>query len=174
MTTVYLGLGSNLSGDQENPAQQLDSAISSLEQHSAIEIVAISPYYQSEPVGPAGQPDYINGVCAIHTALKPEALLNTTQAIENRQGRIRNTHWGPRTLDIDILLYGNDTISSPRLTVPHPHMPQRNFVLYPLRDIAPGLRFPCGQSISALIETLEQSQKTGYLSQLSTTMGNTQ
>ncbi len=170
MPTVYLGLGSNLCGDQENPAQQLDNAIATLYQHSSITLAAISPYYQSDPVGPAEQPDYINAVTAINTSLSPEALLDTTQAIENQQGRERSTHWGPRTLDIDILLYGNKIINSERLTVPHPHINQRNFVLYPLRDIAPALRFPSGQLLDNAIEQLEQnSQPPGRISQLTNT-----
>jgi 2-amino-4-hydroxy-6-hydroxymethyldihydropteridine diphosphokinase len=96
------------------------------------------------------QPDYINAVAALITRLSPEDLLAKLQAIEQRHGRVREQHWGPRTLDLDLLLYGNQVIATPDLIVPHPGMLERNFVLIPLFEIAPKLQLPDNQSLEAL------------------------
>ncbi|MCX4026352.1 2-amino-4-hydroxy-6-hydroxymethyldihydropteridine diphosphokinase [Spartinivicinus marinus] len=142
----YLGLGSNLS----SPTQQLAEAVSAIEQLPSTTLAAVSPVYQSDPVGPEGQPDYINTVVAIDTLLAPLELLDHTQTIELEQGRVRDIRWGPRTLDIDLLLYGEEVISSERLTVPHYQLTVRNFVLLPLQDIAPNLQLPTGESVKEL------------------------
>ena len=105
-------------------------------------------------MGPADQPDFINRVIALNTDLTPEQLLDELQAIENQQGRIRTIHWGPRTIDLDILLYGNETISTPRLTIPHPGLKDRAFFIYPLSEINPNLILPNGESIIMLKEHL--------------------
>lgn len=130
---AYIGLGSNL----DNPLQQLLSAIDEISATEDIERVALSPLYSSHPVGPQDQPDYINAVMRIKTRLSPLALLQKLQFIENRHGRERKERWGARTLDLDILLYGEQLIALPDLSVPHPEMHKRAFVLYPLADIAP-------------------------------------
>ena len=132
---AYIGLGSNL-GD---PIQQIQTAFSELSALPAIRMVAQSPLYRSPPVGPADQPDYINAVACIRTALSAEMLLDALQELEQVHHRRRIRHWGPRTLDLDLLLFGDQVIQSERLTVPHPQMTKRRFVLQPLIDIAPDL-----------------------------------
>lgn len=148
MTTAYIGLGSNL----EQPLQQVQGAIEALAQLPGSRLIAVSRLYRSEPLGPPGQPDYVNGVAALDTSLEPEALLDQLQAIENRHGRVRTLRWGPRTLDLDLLLFGGQVINTPRLTVPHPEMARRSFVLYPLADIAPALVLPDGRSLDSLLQ----------------------
>jgi 2-amino-4-hydroxy-6-hydroxymethyldihydropteridine diphosphokinase len=130
---AYLGLGSNL----DNPLQHLHNAVQDIAASAEIQQKALSPLYQSEPVGPANQPDYINAVMHIETTLTPLALLHKLQTIENLHGRIRNERWGARTLDLDILLYDDQIINLAELSVPHPEMTKRSFVLRPLADIAP-------------------------------------
>lgn len=131
MTLAYIGLGANLG----EPLQQLQQALQQLDQLPNSRLLACSPWYRSVAIGPAGQPDYINGVCAIETSLPPLDLLDQTQAIENALGRIRKERWGARCIDLDILLYGDDLIDQDRLIIPHPEMLNRNFVLCPLADI---------------------------------------
>jgi len=131
-TRVYIGLGSNL----QNPEQQIKAAFIELGQIPATQLLKHSPLYRSAAVGPAGQPDYINACAALDTTLDPHTLLDALQAIETVHQRIRKEHWGPRTLDLDILLFGDQMIHTERLQVPHPYLCRRNFVLYPLADIA--------------------------------------
>lgn len=135
---AFIGLGSNLS----DPHVQLEQAMIALAALPACRQLKASSFYRSQPMGPQDQPEYINAVASLETDLKPEALLNALQAIEQAQGRVRDERWGPRTLDLDILLYGDELISSDRLTVPHPGLPEREFVLYPLYELAPGLVIP--------------------------------
>lgn len=105
--------------------------------------MACSSLYRSAPLGPANQPDYVNAVMAVETALAPLALLDALQALETAFGRVRHgERWGPRTLDLDILLYGSEILATDRLTVPHPGLAEREFVLYPLQEIAPDLNIP--------------------------------
>ncbi len=109
-------------------------------------------------MGPQNQPDYINAVVAIKTNLTPLELLDCTQAIEQEQGRVRkDERWGPRTLDLDIVLYGNEVINSERLIVPHYGMREREFVLYPLAEIAPSLQLPDGTEVSELLEQVDRN-----------------
>jgi 2-amino-4-hydroxy-6-hydroxymethyldihydropteridine diphosphokinase len=146
---VYIGLGSNL----EYPLGQLKSALKSLGQYDNIRLLRHSSAYQSRPMGPSDQPDYTNAVALLETSLAAEDLLSVLQRIELEQGRVRKSEqWGPRTLDLDILLYGMDCIRTERLTVPHYGMKEREFVLYPLAEIAPSLIFPDGQTLQQALE----------------------
>ena len=145
MHTVFVGLGSNL----DSPLQQVSAAIAELNEIPQTQVVAHSPWYQSVAIGPA-QPDYINGVAKLSTNLPPLALLDALQAIEQAHRRVRKEHWGPRTLDLDILLWNNETIASERLTVPHPYLEARNFVILPLNDIQPELVLPNQKNIAQL------------------------
>lgn len=143
----FIGLGSNLDG----PVEQVSSALIKLEHIPDTQLVQHSGLYRSDPVGPQGQPDYINAVAELHTELEAHLLLDQLQAIEKAHKRRRIQHWGPRTLDLDILLYGDSTIESERLRVPHPFMAERAFVLYPLAEIAPGLKLPNGVLLADLL-----------------------
>lgn len=146
---AYIGLGSNLA----DPKLQLMKAIDALRGLPESRLTAISRLYRSRPMGPADQPDYVNAVAMLDTRLEPYALLDALQAIENEQGRVRGPQrWGPRTLDLDLLLYGAEVISSERLQVPHPGIAERSFVLYPLADIAPELVLPDGRSLQQLLK----------------------
>jgi 2-amino-4-hydroxy-6-hydroxymethyldihydropteridine diphosphokinase len=138
MVAAFIGLGSNL----QDPRGQLLRALDELAAIPASRLVARSPLYQSDPVGPPGQPDYVNAVARLDTELPAEKLLDALQAIEQGHQRQRTVRWGPRTLDLDLLLYGDAVIETQRLQVPHPRMDQRAFVLYPLADIAPALIIP--------------------------------
>ncbi len=134
MERVYIGLGSNLA----DPQQQLRGALQALAELPGSRLAAVSSLYASDPLGPADQPRYVNAVAALETDLEPLALLDALQRIELAQGRERKAErWGPRTLDLDILLFGERLIDQPRLQVPHYHMQARPFVLYPLAEIAP-------------------------------------
>lgn len=144
MAKVYIALGSNL----DNPLVQLQQAVESLQ--SFAQDLRVSSFYTSKPLGPQDQPDYINAVACFQTELSPLALLDKLQSIENAQGRVRLRRWGERTLDLDILLYGDEQIQSERLTVPHYDMHNREFVIVPLYELAPQLVLPNGQSVSAL------------------------
>lgn len=147
MPVAYIALGSNLA----NPAQQLQTACDALVR-AAIPIIKGSSVVRSAAVGPGQQPDYLNAVVAVVTDLPAEGLLEQLQAIEQAQGRERNVRWGPRTLDLDILLYGDQQICSPRLQVPHSAMAQRHFVLYPLAELcAPDFRLPSGKTLAELL-----------------------
>lgn len=134
MATVYLGLGSNLSDREAN----IKEAIARLNQNS-VTAKKISTIIETDPVGGPAQGKFLNAVLEAETDLAPPDLLNLTQKIENQLGRTRTTPNGPRTIDIDILLYGDQTIRTPDLTVPHPRMLERDFVMKPLREIAPHL-----------------------------------
>ena len=154
MITVYIAVGSNL-GD---PIAQAQQAIESLKTLPHSRFVSASSLYSSTPMGPSNQPDYINAVVKIETTLEPLDLLDCTQKIELEQGRVRKEErWGPRTLDLDIILYGNDTINLPRLTVPHYGMKEREFVLYPLQEIEPNLLLPDGSELGKLIESVDRN-----------------
>lgn len=133
MTDVFLGLGSNV-GDREN---QLKEAIRLLDEQSGIKVVKVSSFYETEPVGYVAQPDFLNLCVEIQTELSPKAVLERGLAIEQQLHRVRKERWGPRTLDIDILLYGDQIIEEQDLTIPHPRMTERAFVLIPLQEIAP-------------------------------------
>lgn len=131
MALAYIGLGSNL----EEPVRQVRQALDELGELPLCQRVAHSSLYATSPVGPQDQPDFINAVAAIETKLSPLALLDQLQALEQRHRRRRLRHWGPRTLDLDLLLYAQHTIEHPRLRVPHPYMHERAFVLVPLEEV---------------------------------------
>ncbi|WP_347988105.1 2-amino-4-hydroxy-6-hydroxymethyldihydropteridine diphosphokinase [Methylomonas sp. AM2-LC] len=128
---VFIGLGSNL----DNPIQHIQQAISAITQLTTVEFIACSSLYNSLPVGPQDQPNFVNAVLRIKTCLTPQNLLKALQNIENDHGRVRNQHWGARTLDLDILLYGTDIVKEPNLQIPHAEISNRGFVLYPLAEI---------------------------------------
>ncbi|WP_337879104.1 2-amino-4-hydroxy-6-hydroxymethyldihydropteridine diphosphokinase [Rheinheimera sp.] len=157
MIRCYIGLGANL----EQPVLQLEQAVLALRQLPDTTLVAVSDFYGSKPMGPQDQPDYVNAVAALDTELGPEALLDQLQQIEQQQGRQRKAlRWGPRTLDLDLLLYGNQHIHSERLTVPHYGMKQREFVLYPLHQLAPQLVLPCGTALTSLLALVPENGLT--------------
>ena len=141
MSRVFIALGSNL----DQPLKQVEAALEAIGRIEKTRLVSCSRYFRTAPLGPKDQPDYLNAVVELETLLEPEALLDATQKIELQQGRVRkDERWGPRTLDLDILLFGDRVINTPRLTVPHYDMHNRAFMLYPLADIAPDLVFPDG------------------------------
>lgn len=142
---AYIGLGSNLA----KPQEQLLMALSHIHNHPQISIQQCSHLYSSSPMGPKDQPDYVNAVCKITTSLDPIDLLDVLQDIEQTHGRERNgDKWGPRTLDLDILLFNNLSMSNERLTLPHYGMAEREFVLVPLFEIAPDLMMQDGKSLA--------------------------
>ena len=148
MERVYIGLGSNLA----EPLAQLRGALAALAELPNSRLLATSSFYASDPLGPADQPRYLNAVAALDTQLAPLALLDALQAIELTQGRVRKAErWGPRTLDLDILLFGERLLDEPRLKVPHYHLHARPFVLYPLAELAPDLRLPDGRTLRELL-----------------------
>jgi 2-amino-4-hydroxy-6-hydroxymethyldihydropteridine diphosphokinase len=150
MAIAYLGLGSNL-GDR---TQYLMQACAVLEQHPAISVRAVSSLYHTAPVGVSGQNWFLNAVVQLHTTLSPCALLTVTQATERRLGRTPMFRWGPRVVDVDILLYDTLQLHTPFLTIPHAALRDRLFVLIPLYEIAPDLRLPCGLPIRDLLTGL--------------------
>lgn len=149
-TLCYIAIGSNLA----SPLEQVNAAIAALGEIPQSRVIAVSSFYRTPPLGPQDQPDYLNAAVALETTLAPEVLLDNTQRIELQQGRVRKAErWGPRTLDLDIMLFGDSIIETPRLTVPHYDMHRRGFMLWPLFEIAPDLRFPDG---TLLTDTLTQ------------------
>ncbi|WP_127477964.1 2-amino-4-hydroxy-6-hydroxymethyldihydropteridine diphosphokinase [Sulfurivermis fontis] len=150
---AYIGLGSNL----DNPAEQLRRALTALAGIPDTRLAACSRFYRSAPLGPQDQPDYVNAVAALDTGLAPEALLDALQAIETAQGRVRLRRWGPRTLDLDILLYGDTVLATPRLSVPHPGLAERSFVLYPLAELVPDLLLPDGRRLADLLRQCDSA-----------------
>lgn len=140
-TTTYIGLGSNL----DQPILQLNRALASLKALPDTQFVSVSRFYHTAPVGLIDQPDFVNAVACLKTTLSPHGLLDALHAIENTQGRIRVQKNGPRTIDLDLLLYGEEVIAEPHLTIPHPRLHTRAFVLVPLLEIAPELVLPNGR-----------------------------
>ena len=141
--TAYVGLGSNL----EDPLVQIKRALTALAKLQPQTTLRVSALYKSQAIGPGEQPDYLNGVVELTTTLPPLTLLGALQAIEHQQGRQRALKWGARTLDLDILLYEDITLHSDRLELPHPRLEERNFVIYPLYDLAPDLVLPNGRRL---------------------------
>ena len=152
MTVGYLGLGSNV-GDRES---QLARAIEGLRTHS-VAVEAVSSLYETEPVGEIlDQPDFLNAAVRVSTALGPEELLELCKAIEAEQGRVlEGRRHGPRPIDIDLLLFGDLELSTQRLTLPHPEVTSRRFVLAPLLELDPGLRLPDGTRLDAALVALD-------------------
>ena len=150
--TAYVGLGSNL-GDR---AAHLADAVERLRRTPAVRVTALSSLLENLAIGgPAGSPPFLNAVVELRTTLSPHALLQAMQAIEADLGRVRHERWGPRTIDLDLLLFGDRTIESTDLTVPHPLMHARRFVLQPLAEIAPTAFHPSSRTtVAALLERL--------------------
>ncbi|GHD93557.1 2-amino-4-hydroxy-6-hydroxymethyldihydropteridine diphosphokinase [Pseudocitrobacter faecalis] len=152
MTLAYIAIGSNLA----SPLEQVNAAIQALGEIPQSRIVALSSFYRTPPLGPQDQPDYLNAAVALETTLTPEELLDHTQRIELQQGRVRKAErWGPRTLDLDIMLFGDAVIHTERLTVPHYDMKNRGFMLWPLFEIAPELAFPDGETLRDRLTALQ-------------------
>ncbi|VFP78611.1 2-amino-4-hydroxy-6-hydroxymethyldihydropteridinepyrophosphokinase [Candidatus Erwinia haradaeae] len=153
MNRVYLSLGSNIS----NPLTQLKNAINKIKHIKDAQVIIQSPLYYSPPYGPIKQPYFLNIAIAIETYLTADIFLDQIQNIEKEQGRVRKTdRWGPRTLDIDIMLFGKQILNTPRLTLPHYDMHNRAFMLLPLFDIAPNLYLPDGRRLSNLLASLDE------------------
>jgi 2-amino-4-hydroxy-6-hydroxymethyldihydropteridine diphosphokinase len=155
MVTAYVGLGSNLN----NPPRQIAVAVAALRDDPAIRHVHVSSCYRNPPLDRSDQPDYFNAVAAVETDLTARELLALCHRIEQAQGRVRGgAHWGPRPLDLDLLLYGDCVSQLPELILPHPGLAQRPFVLYPLLELDPGLVIPGWGSVSELAARCERSQ----------------
>jgi len=155
---VYIGLGSNL----EDPVLQIKQAVSSLKSISGCSYLDDSGLYLSKPLIAddaqiKDQPDYYNAVALLETELKAEELLALLQVIENQQGRVRDERWGPRTIDLDILLYGQHEISHESLKIPHPEMCTREFVLYPLQRLSPEIHIPGHGMLNQIIKTCPEN-----------------
>lgn len=145
---AYVGLGSNIG----SPVNQLEQALAAIDKHSQMTLLTHSHFYSSSPMGPQDQPDYVNAVCKIKTSLQPQELLTTLQGIENLQGRERiGDRWGPRTLDLDILLYNDLALKTKDLTLPHYGMQEREFVLVPLFELSPDLIMQDGRSLATWV-----------------------
>lgn len=151
--TAYVGLGSNL----DNPAAQIAAAIDMLAALPDATLRAVSSFYRNPPMGPQDQPDYVNAVVALDTCLTPRALLDAMQAIERAQGRDRSgLRWGARTIDLDLLVYGDTVLDEDHLQVPHPGIAERAFVLVPLAEIAPQISIPGHGLLSTLLAAVDR------------------
>ncbi len=150
---AFIGLGGNL-GD---PVAELRRALAAIESLPETRLQACSTFYRSAPWGPIAQPDFINAVAEIVTALPPDALMQGLLAIEQAAGRERRERWGPRVLDLDLLLYGDLQLDTEQLQVPHPRLPQRPFVLVPLAELAPDLHVPGHGALRDLCRRLDRS-----------------
>ncbi len=149
---VFIGLGSNL----DEPAIQIAKALKAIATMPETNNLVSSSFYRNPPMGPADQPDYVNAVAGLDTSLQPSGLLDSLQEIELDQGRVRTgAHWGPRIIDLDVLLYGDLQLDSKRLTVPHPGLCKRVFVLTPLYELAPELVLPGGERLADLIASVD-------------------
>jgi len=156
MTPCYLGLGSNLN----SPKRQIHLAFQALRALPQTQILNISSLYQSEAAGVVGQPQYCNAVVSIKTRLPARRLLKHCQNLETTHGRVRKKHWGARTLDIDLLLYGKDSIQTPELTLPHPRLHVRDFMLAPLLELWPDANLPDGTPLTTCLDNLEKHHLT--------------
>jgi len=151
---AYIALGANLGG----PPSQLRAALQALRASAEVDVVAVSGFYRTPPLGPPGQPDYCNAVCTLASGLEPEALLDVLQDIENTAGRMRDgERWGPRILDLDLLHMEGRVSRTPRLSLPHPQLHRRAFVLVPLAEIAPGLSIPGLGLVADLVAAVDTS-----------------
>lgn len=155
-STAWIGLGSNL----DTPLQQLHLALEALNQLPESRLLDASPIYRSSPVGPSDQPDFLNMAARLETDLEPLSLLDQLLAIEDTQGRVRDQVWGPRVIDLDLLVFGDRILNEARLKVPHPELANRDFVLQPLLDLDPELTLPDGTAVSQLREQCPDNQLT--------------
>jgi 2-amino-4-hydroxy-6-hydroxymethyldihydropteridine diphosphokinase len=151
LTRAYIGLGANL-GDREGTIRR---AVDRLGGEQGIEILGISRLRETDPVGFAEQPRFLNGALAVDTDLSPRDLLARLLAVERELGRVREAglRYGPRTIDLDLLLYGDRVVNEPGLTVPHPRLAERRFALEPLHELDPGLRLPDGRAVQDLLRS---------------------
>jgi 2-amino-4-hydroxy-6-hydroxymethyldihydropteridine diphosphokinase len=149
MARAYVGLGANL-GDREG---NLRRAVELLGAEPGIEVTVVSTFRETEPVGYLDQPRFLNGACAVETELSPRELLDRLLAVEQALGRERGKEprWGPRTIDLDLLLYGQEEVDEPGLTVPHPRLTERSFALEPLLELDPSLHLPDGRGLQELL-----------------------
>lgn len=152
-TTAFIALGSNL-GDR---LSHLNAAVSLLGRTAGVQVEAASQVYETDPVGFTEQPNFLNAVLRVRTSLDPFELLRECQGIERALGRERSTRWGPRTVDLDILLYGDSAVEADGLIIPHPRMEDRAFALRPLADLAPDLHLPSGSTVAAALSRLDQA-----------------
>jgi 2-amino-4-hydroxy-6-hydroxymethyldihydropteridine diphosphokinase len=152
VTTAFVGIGSNLG----EPERQIAAALDQLASEDGVELVAVSTLRETEPVGYLDQPNFLNGAAHIETELPARKLLELLLAVESRLGRVRGEgpRFGPRTIDLDLLLYGEETIDEPGLTVPHPRLAERRFALEPLAELAPDLEIPGLGSVQTLLAEL--------------------
>ena len=148
---AYIGLGSNLKG----PKEQIEKALRALSETKDIILLSVSSFYQSKPLLDMPGPNYLNVVCKIETDLGALDLLNLCQDIEDNQHRVREVKWGSRTIDLDILLYGDQILATKELTIPHPEMVNRSFVLLPLFEIEPELKLPLLGPLKGLLERIK-------------------
>ena len=148
MVNAYIGLGSNL----DNPIGHVKRALEDLKQLPQSQLLLASKLYLSKPVGPQDQDNFVNAVALIITELEPLSLLDELQTIEQQHQRVRERHWGPRTLDLDLLLFGEQSIQHPRLTVPHAQLSRRDFVVGPLLELCPELVLPSGTQLQELLQ----------------------
>ncbi|MBU7007824.1 2-amino-4-hydroxy-6-hydroxymethyldihydropteridine diphosphokinase [Phosphitispora fastidiosa] len=155
MPRAYIGLGSNMG----NPVLNLETALKRIDGIEGIRITATSSVYETEPVGYEEQAWFHNCVAEIDTLFSPEELLCKLQEIENELGRVRLIRWGPRTIDLDILLYDRAVINTERLIIPHPRMAERAFVMVPLAEIAPDAEFPDGRTAAQVTELINDNKK---------------
>ena len=156
MTRAFISIGSNLPDREQNLRQAIDLVAA----HPDIAFIRGSRIYETEPVGGVEQPMFLNAVIEMATGLAPQALLQHLQAVEQRLGRTRHVRWGPRTVDLDILLFGRARLADAQLTVPHPRMSERRFVLVPLAEIAPGVQCPVsGLTARELLENCKDKSR---------------
>jgi 2-amino-4-hydroxy-6-hydroxymethyldihydropteridine diphosphokinase len=155
MARVFIGLGSNV-GDR---LQLLQRAVKHLDATPGVHVLNVSSVYETEPVGPAAQAWFFNAVVEIDTSLCPLALLQSTQGIEHALERMTTYRWGPRTIDLDILLYGNRQVKTASLEIPHPELCSRAFVMIPLLELAPEAALPDGTKISSCLSPFLPSQQ---------------
>jgi 2-amino-4-hydroxy-6-hydroxymethyldihydropteridine diphosphokinase len=151
VTLAYIGLGANL-GSRELTIQR---AVELLREAEGVDVLAVSELRETEPVGVVDQPSFLNGAVAVETTRTPRALLELLLEIERSLGRVRGERWGPRTIDLDLLVYGTEVVDEPGLRVPHPRLQERRFALEPLIELDPRLDVPGHGRVSALVAALD-------------------
>lgn len=151
MTRAYIGLGANVGAR----AETLRSAVELLDEADEVDVLAVSQLRETEPVGVVDQPMFLNGAVAVETTLLPRGLLDLLLAVERALGRVRDERWGPRVVDLDLLLYGDEVVDEPGLRVPHPRLGERRFALEPLAELDPQLEVPGLGSVAALLAAVD-------------------
>lgn len=170
LTRAYIGMGSNL----KNPRLQVIHALEELAALPQSHGMRASSWYTSKAIGPGNQPDYTNGAVVIDTTLTPYELLDELQKIEQKHGRERHIRWGPRTLDLDLLIFGDHILNTERLTVPHPRIRERNFVAFPLVDLNPTLELPQQTIGTTLLPVINISTLASQLGSAGLTQSTTE